>query len=87
MTAFSFDGSELITRFLKLLFEGLVVACAAFLIPKSKMGWDEILLLGIVAAASFSLLDSFSPAVGASLRSGAGFSMGAGLVGGLPMVH
>ena len=36
---------------------------------------------GLVAAATFSLLDLFAPSVSGSARQGAGFGVGAGLVG------
>jgi len=80
---YSFDFREFITRLLKYAFEGLVVAIAAYMIPGKKMGAGEIMLLGLVAAATFSLLDLFAPSIGASARSGAGFGIGVNVVGGL----
>ena len=42
---------------------------------------EEILLLAMTAAATFSILDVFVPSLAVSARSGAGFGIGANLVG------
>ena len=42
---------------------------------------EEILIIALVAAATFAVLDLFAPAIGASVRTGAGFGIGANLVG------
>lgn len=72
---------------------------AAFFIPKSKPSIEEVLLIAVVAAATFSMVDLFSSwsdqyAYGGglsaygedmrrSIRQGTGFSMGTQLSGGL----
>ena len=61
---------------LKYLFEGLAVAIAAFVIPKSKLKIEEIILVGLTAMAIFALLDIFTPHVGHGVRHGAGFGIG-----------
>jgi hypothetical protein len=43
------------------------------------------MLIGLTAAATFAILDLFSPSTGNSVRSGAGFTLGSSLVGGLPL--
>ena len=78
---FDFDVSELITRAIKYLVEGLMVAIAAFVIPTRSISLDEITLIALTAAATFSILDTYIPSMGASARSGAGFGIGANLVG------
>lgn len=78
------DASEFLRRIFKYTFEGIVVATAAFLIPGRKLNANDIVIIGIIAAATFSMLDLFAPAIGSSVRSGAGLSLGVGLVGGLP---
>ena len=84
MPSLRVDAKELITRLAKVLFEGLIVAVAAFLIPsKGKISPAEILYLGAVAAATFSILDLFAPSVAGTVRNGAGFAVGSNLVGGL----
>jgi hypothetical protein len=83
---FSLDVREVLVRLLKYVFEGLVVAVAAFFIPgNNKLSAQDIILLGLIAAATFSLLDTAAPSISATVRSGAGFSIGAGLTGGLPL--
>lgn len=72
---------ELLKRAIKYLVEGFMVAIAAFAIPKQSLDMDEIALIAIVAAMTFSILDTFIPAMGVSARSGAGFGIGANMVG------
>lgn len=79
----AFDGRELLMRIFKYIFEGLIVAVAAFLIPGKKLAVQEILTIGIVAAATFSVLDLFAPSIGASVRTGAGLGLGLNMVGGV----
>ena len=79
----SLDLGELVKRAIKYLIEGLVVAVASFVIPKHKINLEEVIIIALVAAATFSVLDVFIPSMGASARGGAGFGLGTGLVGGL----
>jgi len=80
------DLTELVKRAIKYLIEGLVVALAAFAIPQKQLKVEEIVIIALTAAATFSILDVFIPAMGSSARGGAGFGIGANLVGGLKMV-
>ena len=73
--------SEVLNRVIKYLVEGLFVAMAALFIPRHRLPIDEILTLGVVAAAIFAILDVVSPSIGATARQGAGFGIGANLVG------
>jgi hypothetical protein len=75
------DFSDLVKRIIKYLVEGLMVAIAAFAIPKRRIDLDEVALIALTAAATFSILDTYIPSMGASARSGAGFGIGANLVG------
>ena len=75
------DLGELVRRALKYLVEGVMVALAAYAIPKRAPNLDEILLIALTAAATFSILDTYVPSMGTSARSGAGFGIGANLVG------
>lgn len=77
------DWVELGRRALKYLIEGIVVAIAAYAIPnvKRSLKIDEVVLIALTAAATFSILDTYAPPFAASARSGAGFGMGANLVG------
>ncbi len=74
-----FDISELIRRIVKYLIEGLMVAIAAFAIPKHSLNLEEIALLALTAAATFAILDTYIPSMGVSARSGAGLGIGLNL--------
>ena len=76
-----FDVNELLKRVIKYLVEGLMVAIAAYAIPKRSLNIEEILMIALTAAAVFSILDTYIPAMGVSARGGAGFGIGANLVG------
>ena len=78
---FGIDIGELLKRAIKYLVEGLMVAIAAFAIPKRSLNLEEIALLALTAAATFAILDTYIPSMGVSSRTGAGFGIGAGLVG------
>ncbi len=78
-----FDVSELIKRIIKYLVEGLMVAIAAFAIPKRSLNIEEIGLIALTAAATFSILDTYIPAMGMSSRQGAGLGIGVNLIGGI----
>ncbi len=75
------DLSELVKRAIKYLVEGVMVAIAAYAIPKKSLNLDEVALIALTAAATFSILDTYLPSMGVSARSGAGFGIGANLVG------
>lgn len=75
------DLSELLRRVIKYLVEGLMVALAAFAIPQKSLKLDEIALIALTAAATFSLMDTYIPSMATTARSGAGFGIGANLVG------
>jgi len=76
---------DLVSRIVKYALEGLVVAIAAFWLPKFMGGkslpLSQIGMIGLVALATFAILDVYAPSVGASARTGAGFGIGAHLVG------
>ena len=75
------DFGELIRRVVKYLVEGIMVAIAAYAIPKRSLNLDEVMLIALTAAATFSILDTYVPSMAVGARSGAGFGMGANLVG------
>lgn len=78
-----FDLEELIKRIIKYLVEGLMVAIAAFAIPKRSLNLEEIGLIALTAAATFSILDTYIPPMGSSTRQGAGLGIGLNLIGGI----
>ena len=78
-----FDLNELVKRAIKYLIEGLAVAMCAMLIPKKALSMEEIIIIALTAAATFSILDVFIPSMGSSVRNGAGMTLGSSLVGGI----
>lgn len=77
------DFPELIKRAIKYLVEGLAVAICAIIIPKKALNVEEIIIIALTAAATFSILDVFIPSMGSSARGGAGFTLGSAVAGGL----
>ena len=76
-----FDMSEMIKRIIKYLVEGLMVAIAAFAIPKRSLNLEEIAILALTAAATFAILDTYIPSMGVSARQGTGLGIGLKLSG------
>ena len=74
------DFREVLKKVIKYIVEGLMVASACFAIPKKSLDIEEIAILAVVAAATFSILDTYIPTMGESARTGAGFGIGANLV-------
>ena len=70
---------ELVNRIIKYLVEGLMVAIAAYAIPKRSLNIEEIVLIALTAAATFSILDTYIPSMGVSARSGTGLGIGLNL--------
>ena len=75
------DLGELVKRAVKYLVEGFMVAIAAYAIPKRSLNFDEVALISLPAAATFSILDTYVPTMAVSARTGAGFGVGANMVG------
>jgi|TARA_B110000093_G_C12969697_1_gene411666 ABC-type Co2+ transport system permease subunit len=75
-----FDVAEIVKRVIKYLVEGIMVAIAAYAIPKRSMNMEEILFIALTAAATFSILDMYVPSIAVTTRSGAGFGIGANMV-------
>jgi hypothetical protein len=81
-----FKVQEIVKRAMKYIFEGLAVALAAFYFPSMGQGLkgEEIAAIALTAAATFALLDLWAPSMYVVAQQGAGFGIGAGLVGGIP---
>lgn len=80
------DWSDVVTRILKYLIEGVVVMAVSYSLLSNKgkrAGLNEVLMLGLVAAACFAVLDLLSPSYGSSARNALGMSVGFNL-GGFP---
>ena len=80
---------EMIRRMVKYLVEGLAVGVVGMaLVLRKKRGnvnWNlqarDVSVMAVTAAAVFAVLDMWAPAVSGSARQGAGFGVGANLVG------
>ena len=75
------DFSEIIKRIVKYLIEGFMVALVATLVPRRSLDWDDIVIISLTAGTTFSILDTYVPSVGASMRDGAGLGLGLRLIG------
>jgi len=75
------DIPDLVKRLVKYALEGLAVAIACWLLPGKKLRVEEIGTIALTALAVFAILDIYAPSVGSSARTGAGFGIGANLVG------
>lgn len=76
--------TEVLRRVMKYLVEGLVVGFAAYLIAggsKKRLDVDEIMMIGLTAAAVFTILDMFAPNIAIATRAGTGLGMGLNLSG------
>lgn len=67
---------------MKFVLEGLAVALSSRMIARTKLDVKEIAMLGLTAAAVFMVLEFFAPSIVLGARQGAGFGLGANLVGG-----
>ena len=74
------DFGELVKKAIKYLVEGLVVAFVAVIVPRKPLNAEEIIIIALIAAATFSILDVFIPSMGQSVRQGAGMGIGFNLV-------
>ena len=75
------DWGELFRRAVKYIVEGIMVSIAAYAIPNRTLNFEEIALIAVTAAATFAILDTYVPSMAISARSGAGFGIGANVVG------
>jgi hypothetical protein len=76
------DIQEVMRRLISYLIEGLAVAVVAYLIPRGrKLNMDEIVVIGVTAAATFAILDMWTPRIGNAARMGAGFGIGGNIAG------
>lgn len=76
-----FDINELIKRTIKYLIEGLMVAIAAFAIPKRSLNFEEIIALSLTAASTFCIVDFYLPSMAVATKQGTGLGIGLRLAG------
>ncbi len=78
------DWRDVVTRVIKYLIEGVVVMAVSYSLISNKgkrAGLNEVLMLGLVAAACFAVLDLLSPSYGSSARNALGMGIGFNLSG------
>lgn len=76
-----FDINELIKRLIKYLIEGLMVAIAAFAIPKRSLNIEELISIALTASCTFAILDTYVPSIAISAKQGTGLGIGLRLAG------
>lgn len=64
------NSQEVINRVIKYLVQGLMVAFACFAIPTKSIEFEEIVIIALVASATFSILDTYMPNMPPSTREG-----------------
>lgn len=69
-------------RLVKYLLEGLAVALVTVVIPRKSLKTKEIAMIALTAAATFAVLDTFSPMIASGARTGTGFGVGFTMIGG-----
>jgi len=72
------DYTEILTRFLKYLFEGFAVGIACYF---SNLKADQIIAISITAAVTFAILDMYSPRISEAARLGTGIGIGSQFAG------
>ena len=72
------DFSEILARVLKYLMEGLAVGLACYF---TKLKMDEIIIIAVTAAATFAILDMYTPQVSDAARLVTGFGIGSQFAG------
>jgi hypothetical protein len=75
------DTRELCRRVVKYLLMGVVIATCSLVLPKQKLDLEAVLALSLVAGATFAIIDTFMPSMSYPVQLGAGFGIGAGMVG------
>ncbi len=77
----TFDTRELCRRTVKYLLMGAVIAVCALILPKQKIDFEAVIALALISGATFAIIDTFIPTMTYPVQLGAGFGIGAGLVG------
>jgi len=72
--------SDILKKLLKYVIEGLVVAIAGYYIPAKKPEISEIIIIALVAASTFAILEVYMPDAYMASRLGFGFQTGRNLI-------
>ena len=73
------DYTEILTRVLKYIMEGLAVGLACYF--SAKLNMDQIIIIAVTAAVTFAILDMYTPHVSDAARLGTGFGIGSQFTG------
>ena len=60
---FGFDSAEICKRASKYIIVAIAVAFATNNIPESQLSLQEIIMISIIAACSFAIVDMYAPSV------------------------
>ena len=71
---------DILKRLLKYIIEGLVVAIAGYYIPAKKPAISEIIIIALVAASTFAILEVYMPDAYMASRLGFGFQTGRNII-------
>ena len=77
----SFNSRELCKRVVKYVLMGMVIAICTLVLPKSKLDFEAVIALALVSASTFAIIDTFIPTMSYPVQLGAGFGIGASMVG------
>ena len=71
---------DILKKLLKYIIEGLVVAIAGYYIPAKKPEISELIIIALVAASTFAILEVYMPDAYMASRLGFGFQTGRNLI-------
>lgn len=72
--------NDILKKILKYIIEGLVVAIAGYYIPSKKPDMSELIIIGLVAASTFAILEVYMPDAYMASKFGFGFQTGRNLI-------
>jgi len=81
MSVPSLDVSAILMLLVKCAFEAAAIVVAAHLVAGKPLKLNAVAMLVALVAAGLVVLDLYAPSVSSALRMGAGFGIGAKLVG------
>lgn len=77
----SFNSRELCKRVVKYILQGAIISIAVLLLNKNKPDFEAVVGLGLIASATYAIIDLFAPSLTMPVNLGVGFGVGAQLVG------
>jgi len=67
---------EQLVKALKYVLEWTAIVAASTLIPSHKLTWKEVMMIAMVGAIAFAILDMYSPTVSDDAKERAGIILG-----------